>query len=383
MQPSLAPDVAAANDLTRKWCAAAGSGDFVLSGCGVWPLLALLAPVAAEPTRTELATAAGVSADSAHPAARTLLARIEGADAVRTALGVWVRDGIALDDNWIRSLPPATVAALRGRADLDEWAVRHTDGLIDRFPVEIDGSAALAVATAVVARTPWTSAFYADVLEPATGPWRGHRGPALARYDTALGNAALLTAETPMTRVVVRGAADLDVHLLLGPDAPAPGTPATVLAAGLDALDGSVETRPITLASTGPGLLVREVTAIGDALRVQLPPFDIRSAHDLLEVPALFGLRTATVTTGNRFPGLSPTPLALSGAGQHVRARFTAEGFDAAAVSAVVMAPTGMPPKPTRSIEVAVSFDRPFGFLAVHRPTGLVIVAGWVATPGS
>jgi len=30
---------------------------------------------------------------------------------------------------------------------------------------------------------------------------------------------------------------------------------------------------------------------------------------------------------------------------------------------------------------VRVSFDRPFGFLAVHRRTGLVLVAGWVDDP--
>jgi hypothetical protein len=30
---------------------------------------------------------------------------------------------------------------------------------------------------------------------------------------------------------------------------------------------------------------------------------------------------------------------------------------------------------------VWVAFDRPFGFAAVHRPTGLVLVAGWVAAP--
>ncbi|GGV14111.1 hypothetical protein GCM10010182_38300 [Actinomadura cremea] len=28
-----------------------------------------------------------------------------------------------------------------------------------------------------------------------------------------------------------------------------------------------------------------------------------------------------------------------------------------------------------------VTFDRPFGFLARHRPTGLVLLAGWVADP--
>jgi hypothetical protein len=30
---------------------------------------------------------------------------------------------------------------------------------------------------------------------------------------------------------------------------------------------------------------------------------------------------------------------------------------------------------------VSVTFDRPFGFLAVHRPTSLVLVAGWIAEP--
>ena len=28
-----------------------------------------------------------------------------------------------------------------------------------------------------------------------------------------------------------------------------------------------------------------------------------------------------------------------------------------------------------------VDFDRPFGFLAVHRPSRLVVVAGWVQSP--
>ena len=32
----------------------------------------------------------------------------------------------------------------------------------------------------------------------------------------------------------------------------------------------------------------------------------------------------------------------------------------------------------TRRREIKVIFDRPFGFLAVHRPTGLILVAGWV-----
>ncbi len=213
-----------------------------------------------------------------------------------------------------------------------------------------------------------------------TGPWRGHRGPALARYGGPLGDAALLGAGAGVTRVVVRGSTELDVHLVLGPDT---SPPATVLGAGLDALSGSVDARPVPVGASGPGLQVQEVTAVRDALRIQLPPFDIHSTHNLLNEPDLFGLRAAAVPSGTRFPGLSATPLSLTGAGQNVRARFDAEGFHARAVSAVVITPTGVPPAPTRSIEIAVIFDRPFGFLAVHRPTGLVVVAGWVATPAA
>ncbi len=376
MQTSLAPDVDAANELTRRWCAAAGSDDFALSGCGIWPLLALLAPTAAEPARTELAAAAGVSAQDAHRLATTLLERLDTAAAVRAALGVWVRDDIALHDTWVRSLPEGAVSALRG-SRLDDWARRNTDGLVDRFPVDIDESVALALATAVRARTSWTQPFLADVLEPTSGPWTGHCGPALARDGDTLGDATLLDTDTPVTRVVVRGGTELDVHLLLGPDST---TPATVLSAGLDALAGAAVPLPFPV-DGGPGVRVREVTAVRNTVRIQLPPFDIHSTHDLLGRAELFGVRTATSAAGNRFPGLSSTPLSLTAAAQDVRARFTADGFHAAAVSAVMMDPTGMPPAPTPCLEISVTFDRPFGFLAVHRSTGLVIVAGWVATP--
>ena len=378
MQPSLAPDVAAANTLTGKWCAAAGSGDFVLSGCGIWPLLALLAAAAGEPARGELTAATGLPAASAHDAAITLLRRIEAAESVRAALGVWVRDDIALRDEWIQTLPPGTIAALRGQDGLDEWARRHTDGLIDRFPARIGAATAVALATAVVARTAWRQSFHADVLEPSSGPWRGHRGPALARYSTGLGDAAVLTAGTPVSRVVVRGASDLDVHLLLGEEG---DSAPVVLAAGLGALDGSVETHRPGLGTIAPGLEVRTVTAVSDTLRIQVPPFAVRSTHDLLRDPDLFGLTAATTATDNPFPGLSPVALRVTAAAQDVCARFTADGFAAAAVTGVLMEPTGMPPAPADALMIAVNFDRPFGFLGVHRPTGLAIVAGWVATP--
>ncbi|MER7185772.1 proteinase inhibitor I4 serpin, partial [Streptomyces hyaluromycini] len=53
-----------------------------------------------------------------------------------------------------------------------------------------------------------------------------------------------------------------------------------------------------------------------------------------------------------------------------------------AAVTAVVAAPGGGPPQHRHeSTVVRAAFDRPFGFLAVHRESRLVLAAGWVTEP--
>jgi serine protease inhibitor len=120
---------------------------------------------------------------------------------------------------------------------------------------------------------------------------------------------------------------------------------------------------------------------MSDTLRIQLPPFEIRSSHNLLADPGLFGLRTATDPGRGHFSAVSDTPLAVDQATQNALARFTREGFEAAAVTAIGFAVAAALFPPRRTVEIAVTFDRPFGFLAVHRPTGLVVVAGWIEQP--
>jgi hypothetical protein len=68
---------------------------------------------------------------------------------------------------------------------------------------------------------------------------------------------------------------------------------------------------------------------------------------------------------------------------QAAMATFTADGFKAAAITALAMAAGSMlaHERRSRKLRVQVTFDRPFGFVAVHRPTGLILVAGWVAEP--
>lgn len=378
MQTRVEPHVEAVNELTAQWCRRAGEGDFVLSGAGVWPLLALLAARADEPARSELADAIQVSADQAHDAALLMLQTLDTSTDVSAALGLWVHRQLPLNQNWLASLPPGTVDLLTGQDALDSWANEHTRGLIERFPLTVSPDTLLVLATALVAKTRWAVPFHPAYLEPESGPWQGPRGGGLYRTTHHLGDVSLLHGPEPVTRMVVTGTADLDVHLLLGT-----GTPGSVLGTGLAALSGQVRAQtPPPVGATGPGLQVTEIEspAPADVVWIVLPPFEVRSKHNLLTLPDVFGLTTAIDRGIGHFSGISAEPLAIEQAAQDVLARFTPEGFETAAVSAVAVTLAGLPSPEHTVTKITARFDRPFGFLAVHRPTGLAVTAGWIAS---
>ncbi|MEU4343518.1 serpin family protein [Nocardia sp. NPDC023852] len=379
MQTFLTPHVGAVNELTARWCAAAGDDDFVVSGAGVWPLLALLAAAADGPARSELEAAVGVSAHAAHAAALRTLDILADAVDVSAALGIWIRGNLPLHDDWLHALPTGTVDLLTSQVALDEWTRRCTDGLIERFPLSVTSDTLLVLATALAAKTSWRAPFHDTVMVPEAGPWQGRRLAALTRVDTEPTDVAVLDGPRPVTRVLVTGRGDVDVHLLVGSD-----SPGDVLASGLAALGGLVPYRTGLDAGPGaPGLTMRRVFGYTqrDTLHVRLPPFAIRSKHDLVARAELFGLRAATDAGRGHFPRISPVPLSIEQGAQDVLARFTRDGFEAAAVTALMAAPGAAPAirAQRHTTVLEVTFDRPFGFLAVHRPTGLAVAAGWVA----
>ncbi|SNY89205.1 Serine protease inhibitor [Nocardia amikacinitolerans] len=397
MGSAIDTQVTAVNELTARWTAVAGERDFVVSGAGVWPLLALLAAAADGPARAELEAAIGLPAERAQGAALEILRIMAEAEDLSAVLGAWFAEGLPLHRAWTDSLPPDTIGRLTTQEAMDSWAARGTGGLIDRFPLRIDPDTMLVLATALVAKTEWREHFADAVLLPENGPWRGIVGRGLTRTTRDLSEVALLDGLDLVTRVVVTGTGDLDVHLLLGtesnggespdtaPDTESPrkGSPGAVLTTGLAALTGDVPVRDhLPPGTIGPGLRVTQHRAPrpGDRLDIRLPPFEIRASHDLCATPELFGLTAAMRTDRNHFPAISPEPLALAQGAQDVLARFTREGFEAAAVTSFAAVAVSMPLSAEHLItEVEVAFDRPFGFLAVHRATGLAVVAGWVA----
>jgi hypothetical protein len=377
---AISPAVQAANTLTARWCTSQGGGDFVLSGAGLWPLLALLASAADEQAGAELAAALGRPVATAQQEVLELIDLLRTGVSTTAALGLWTREGTPLREEWSSGLPAGVVGTLTDQAALDQWASAETDGLIDKFPLELMPDTLLILASALTARVKWREPFdgyprnerlsWDDPGEPSE-QWLSRRS-----YD--LGIAAVL--DGAVTRVVVEGDGDVDVHLLIGNQ-----QPAEVLAVGLRELSGEAEVLlAADLDAGGPGLTVEREPSVypDDIVHLRLPSFEITAKHNLMEHVDLFGLRLLIDPYISHLPLLSPVPLSVTAGAQSVLARFFAEGFEAAAVTAFgAMASGAMPRERYEITSVDVTFDRPFGFIAVHRPSRLAVVAGWVSSP--
>jgi serine protease inhibitor len=381
--------VRAVNGLTARWAATTGGGT-VFSAVGVWPLLALLADGAAGAARAELEEAVGVPADDAAPAARELLAALGSVRGLEAALGLWTVRTLELREEWEAGLPADAHGVLTGDpaadgAALDAWAAKRTGGLIERMPLTVTPDTEMVLASALTLRTRWLKPFEEGHLIPEAGPWEGRELAGLWRHSTLLDRIGV--ADTPdghVTELKVLGDTAVDVHLLLGEEGMTPGQ---VLGAGVGVL---ARRHPVTPGShlpygeVGPGLdVVREHTMLPEppTLEVTLPPYAVASEHDLLERPELFGLTTAVRPVPGHFPGVSPRPLCVQSARQSALARFDARGFEASAVTALGAMGAGIPELRWLRTTVRAVFDRPFGFLAVHRHTRLALAAGWVTDP--
>ncbi|MGW7071128.1 serpin family protein [Streptomyces sp. NPDC054855] len=384
--------VRAVNRLTARWAdtAPAHSGT-VFSAAGVWPLLAFLAAGAHGEARSELTEAVGLPADHAAGAARHMLESVAAMRGVDAAIGMWTKRTLELREQWRTGLPLGALGVLTGdpaadAAALDAWASKRTRGQIDRMPLHPDKDAEFVLASALALRTEWFQPFTEGASSPESGPWQGRALAALYRTTSLLDRVGV--AETPagsVTELKVIGDTGVDVHLLLGEESMSPGQ---VLGAGVDILARTRAVLPgprLPYGDVGPGLSVRKVRCthpMPPTLNVTTVPFTMSARHDLLAHGPLFGLATATTATPDgHFSGISPLPLAVKKGAQAATATFGALGFRAATVTAFEACAAGIPQERYLAIEIDAVFDRPFGFLAVHRTSRLVLAAGWVTDP--
>ncbi|MYX99748.1 proteinase inhibitor I4 serpin [Streptomyces sp. SID486] len=377
------------NGLTARWAQTPSEGTVFSAPC-VWPLLAFLADGAAGPARAELAGALGVPAGQAAGAARELLAGMASVAGLDAALGLWTHHGLPLREEWRAGLPAGTHGTfgddlVTAQERLDAWAAERTGGLVERMPVTLTREARMVLAGAVALRTDWRQPFTELPLRPGSGPWQGRTLRGLHRRSVRPDRVGVAgTPEGFVTALTVPGDNGVDVHLVLGEERMTPGQ---VLTAGVGIVERGL---PLTAGGAlphghvGPGLHVEQQPAATPeprTLDVRTVAYEVRADHDLLALAGLFGLTSATDARGGHFPGVSAYPLAVGEARQSAVARFGALGFRAAAVTAVMAAPGGVPQYRYETTVVRVAFDRPFGFLAADRDSRLVLAAGWVTEP--
>jgi len=381
-----AEEIAAANELTRSWLTGRAEVPAVASGLGIWPLLAVLATGAVEATLEELLEAAGIGIGQAADIPAALLDAVQSAPALNLALAAWAGPSVTLDPEWVEGLPIDTLGSLTGdaavdRAVLDEWANRNTGGLIERMPVNLDEPIELLLASALSVRTKWRTAF--DERAPfQSGPWQG-RGKVLAASYLE----EVLRVSTDTAVLTVQGDDDIDVLLALGREET---PPQEVMSTLIDAAADPGWGRPVgELTSDMPSIGVSFFEYEGPTPQTTpetsavVPAFNLVNDLDLLEDAASLGLELASDDEFAQFDRLAAQRLYVSQAKQSCTAVFSATGFEAAAVTAFGMPFAGsVPQRVHKHRRATVTFDRPFAYLARHRPSGLILIAGWVNDPG-
>ena len=384
--------VQAVNVLTSRWVRTLPPGNSVVSGLGLWPLLAILATAADEPGRSELAAAVGVDPAVAADKAVDLIATIDGSADLHAALGIWVHEQLKLSESFDSVVPAPLTGTLTGdlsrdKAKLDAWANEHTDGLIRKMPLEVTPDLAVLLASALSLRTTWARPFKEQIKSVYDGPWAGGSWHWLDRSDRDLDAVRVYDdpAAGALSVITVQGDADVDVLLGVG----APQAAQSDVLAGLLAASAQPEggRSGAQLVAGEPGQTVAPAVTVGmttspvPELKLSLPSFAVEVEHDLLAQRELFGLSTVSADPGRsgHFSAISPEPLVVGQAKQTVLARFFATGFEAAAVTAMGLMLTSMPTRQERRLDV--DLNRPFAFVALHRASRLPIVTGWIAHP--
>lgn len=368
----------------RRFCRVHAGVHSVSSPLGAWLLLALAAPIARGAVRGDLEDILGTDAKHAREALDALLD--DPPEVVRAALAGW---GF---HDWPGGLPAAvSVGPVPSQQQADMWAREHTDGMIERFPVDVSGMAAI-FASALATRIRWRRPYEVTNAGELRSPWSTQVAEALTLGDAdgyladvdELGTVAVHTAV---------GTDDLRVTSVIASEHAAFDA---VLAAAHDIarreVSGTAARRALSEMSLGEGAfwaITQQRRPGGEQVCVVLPAWTATSNHDLTADPGLgfaaLGRALAAAAT------VRPDIPDIGGmrditARQSAVARYGRWGFEAAAVTAVALRGALMPSVPSRSM--TLRFGHPYAVVAVAGArrrgdpwAGVPVFAAWVAEP--
>jgi hypothetical protein len=360
----------------------------VASPFGAWLLLALVAPAATGEHRSALADILGCDPDDAFAAATRLLH--EPHTELVLGAAAWHDADVETEPllHFLRRLAAhVSSGPMPTQAEADAWAQKHTGGLINRFPLDARGNVVLMLATAIAAKVTWYLPFRLAAADSAVLP-----------ADPEFAGKQLL--RDPGARAWC-GFAHTDAGLLAGYIAPSQGglyvmsaigeraaDPAAVLDATqklVCAVSSGAQPEPVSLFDLrlGDGVawrITEETTSyVGSPERyeVLLPAWEAHSEHPLL--PHDLGFAEA----GDALIALLPPTGYYTDARQIAMARYTREGFEAAAVTGMAVTSSAPARREGRVRRARIEFTRPHAVVAATRGAGdwdgLPVFSAWVA----
>jgi len=369
-----------------------GASHHVASPLGAWLVLALAAAADTDASKDGLAAALGMTADDAVRVAAELLDTPH--PAVAAAAAIWQRIADSKVD--FSGLPPtAETGELPDQAHLDAWAREHTFGLIDKFPLQLQPDTLLILASALATRVSWDEPFEvvpADRL--GASPWAARLNQVLHTPgpDAKRGHDQHIVS-TP-------GAGDVAVHsararegLLVTSVIADPAVPAErVISAAYDIVStggagrrslfdlplGETPLWTITeeaVETTEPSGREERCTAI-------LPAWSARSDLDLSAPELGFPAAAQVLATALRLNDV------VFEAKQAAVAKYTRVGFEAAAVTAMMVMLAGFVPNYRSGVRrtAELRFGHPYAVVATAQEPGspwhgVPVFSAWIAEP--
>jgi hypothetical protein len=387
--------------------AAVGPDHHVVSPLGAWMLVALCAPLTETEARAELAEVLGADPMEAAQFAAELLTQPHPLVAV--GAGLWVAPAFTTQvvEQWRDGLPPGmTTGDIPTQEDIDAWANERTLGLIDRFPIRMDPDLVCLLATALATKVSWDVPFVlVDAAALAPSPWAASLGRVLQSPRQDPRHRQYVTEKDRAGTVGVhlagaRGGLLVGSVIAADPEVP----PADVLAAAHSIVTSeartphSVARRSLFDLPLGHGAVwtiteeeVETKASDGreEVVTTVLPAWSAETTVDLDQEGLGLPIAARVIKQA-----LGLTNLTYE-AKQAAAARYTAVGFEAAAVTALAMRASKPRTRPGYRREATLRFGHPYAVVAVASTDrrvpprdrvsspwhGLPVFSAWMSEP--
>jgi hypothetical protein len=373
-----------------RFAQTAPEGHSVFSPLGAWLVYALIADAAEGDVRAGLEEQLGCPADEAARRARVLLD--DPHPAVHAAAALWAQQAWLTDrfGTWAGQMAEVVESGgIPDQAVVDAWAARHTNGMIEEFPFDIEPLTAAVLASALACEVTWVEPFdavgpellgglFGDRVDEALQSQPYHRTVILDTSEAGLVGVHAADSVEGVTVVSVIAEADIEagaVHraalaaaAYLGGDHTA-GTAVDVFDLPLGDGPAWTVTERTIQSSDSPGPLSRSWSV--------LPAWEAASDFSLEGTPGF----TQAALVLEAFLKLEWRPAEVEGR-QHAVASYSRTGFKAAAVSAMGMRVGAAWSEPEEALlrEVVVKFNHPYAVAAVASPHGVDPDRPWAQT---